>query len=411
MVDVDTGRADTVPSQRTIRGEIAVVGGGMVGAAAALALARQNRDVVLIERERPRPLGGADAFDLRVSALAPASIALLDRLGAWEAIRAERSALYRRMRVFDAVAPGGLTFDAAEIGQPYLGYIVENRRVQYALWEQLAECDNVQLLTGSVPKRLAVEAREARLTLEDGREVAAELVIGADGQRSWVREAASIGASSRDYAVAAQILSVDTAYPQQDITWQRFTPDGPQAFLPLAGPRGSLVWYDRPERVRARHGLDPEALRHEAMRHFPAELGEIESVAAQGWFPIRRLHAHRYWAERVLLVGDAAHSIHPLAGQGANLGFADVEALDAVIAEETARGREPGDVRLAKRYERMRRADNRLVQSLMDGFDWGYRRRDPLIVTARTAATQAVAGLPPLRRWMTRMAGGQRFGG
>lgn len=145
------------------------------------------------------------------------------------------------------------------------------------------------------------------------------------------------------------------------------------------------------------------------MAKFPAELGEITRVAGQAWFPIRRLHAHRYWADRVLLVGDAAHAIHPLAGQGANLGFADVEALAAIVATMGDRGL--GDVRLARTYERRRRADNQLIQSLMDGFDWGYRRRDPLTVAARTAATQLVAGVSPLRRWMTRMAGGQRFGG
>ena len=389
--------------------DVMVVGGGMVGDAAALALARRDYEVVLIEREPPAPLGGADPYDLRVSALAPASIALLDRLGAWPAIRAERAALYRRMRVFDAVAPGDLTFEAAEIGRPYLGYIVENRRVQLALWEQLAGCDNVERLTGSVPERLEIGERNARITMADGRGVSADLVIGADGQRSWVRETAGIGASSRDYAVAAQILSVETAYPQQDITWQRFTPDGPQAFLPLAGPRGSLVWYDRPERVRARHALSPSALRDEVCTHFPNELGGVERVAGQAWFPIRRLHAHRYWSERVLLVGDAAHAIHPLAGQGANLGFADVEGLDALLGE--SEGQDPGSARLARAYERRRRADNQLVQSLMDAFDWGYRQRDPLTVTARTAATQLVAGIPPLRRWMTHMAGGQRLGG
>ncbi|WP_322521967.1 FAD-dependent oxidoreductase [Guyparkeria halophila] len=389
--------------------DVIVVGGGMVGAAAALALAQQDLEVALIEREPPAPLGGDDPFDLRVSALAPASIALLERLGAWPAIRAERAALYRRMRVFDAAGPGDLTFDAAEVGRPYLGYIVENRRVQLALWSRLREFDNVDCLTGSEPQRLDVRDRDVSLTLADGRELRAELVIGADGQRSWVRETAGIGASSRDYSVAAQILSVETAYPQQDITWQRFTPDGPQAFLPLAGNCGSLVWYDAPDRVRARHALSPEALGEAAMAAFPEELGEITRVAGQAWFPIRRLHAHRYWADRVLLVGDAAHSIHPLAGQGANLGFADVAALIAVVESMADRGL--GDARLARAYERRRRADNQLIQSLMDGFDWGYRRRDPLTVATRTVATQLVSGVPPLRRWMTRMAGGQRLGG
>lgn len=389
--------------------DVIVVGGGMVGAATAVALAQQDLEVALIEREPPAPLGGDDPFDLRVSALAPASIALLDRLGAWPGIRAERVALYRRMRVFDAAGPGDLTFDAAEVGRPYLGYIVENRRVQLALWERLREFDNVECFTGSPPRRLEAGERDVTLALADGRELRADRVIGADGQRSWVREAASIGASSRDYAVAAQILSVETAYPQQDITWQRFTPDGPQAFLPLAGNRGSLVWYDAPERIRARHALSPEALGEAAMAAFPDELGEITRVAGQAWFPIRRMHAHRYWADRVLLVGDAAHAIHPLAGQGANLGFADVEALAEVVREMGDRGL--GDARVARAYERRRRADNQLVQSLMDGFDWGYRRVDPLTVAARTAATRLVAGLPPLRRWMTRMAGGQRLGG
>ena len=388
--------------------DVIVVGGGMVGAATALALAKEDLEVALIEREPPAPLAGDDPFDLRVSALAPASIALLDRLGAWASIRAERAALYRRMRVFDAAGPGDLTFDAADVGRPYLGYIVENRRVQLALWSRLREFDNVECLTGSEPQRLEARDRDVSLTLADGRELRADLVIGADGQRSWVREASGIGVSNRDYDVAAQILSVETAYPQQDITWQRFTPDGPQAFLPLAGNRGSLVWYDAPERVRARHVLSPEALGEAAMAAFPEELGEITRVAGQAWFPIRRMHAHHYSAKRVLLVGDAAHAIHPLAGQGANLGFADVEALDGLIREQE--GRDPGSARLARAYERRRRADNQLVQSLMDAFDWGYRRRDPFSVAARTAATQLVAGVPPLRRWMTRMAGGDRFG-
>jgi len=384
--------------------DVAIVGGGMVGASCALALGQSGWRVALIEPDEPSLPGATAPFDLRVSALSPVSVEFLDQLGAWEIIaRSGRVAPYRRMRVWDQVGMGDVTFDSSEIGLPVLGHILENRLIQAALWEGIRPLDNVERLVSCRPVDMNAGAQHVDIALDDGRQLRAQLVIGADGANSWVRRRAGIGDTGHDYDTAAQVLSVVTGYPQQDITWQRFTPHGPQAFLPLAGPHASLVWYDSVDAVRARHKLDDADLHATLIDHFPTELGEIREIEGRSYFPIRRMHAHQYVGDRVVLVGDSAHTIHPLAGQGVNLGFLDAMALLEVLGESDDMGHQ----RTLRRFERMRRADNIATQSTMDLFHYGFRPDNPLLVAGRNLALSAVNGIGPLRHLAMQAASGQ----
>ncbi len=382
-----------------------IIGGGMVGASMALALGQAGYAVALIE-EQPIPdlPTPATPFDVRVSALSPASIDFLDRLGVWSILRGQRHAPYRRMRVWDQAGAGDVTFHARDTGMPYLGVILENRVIQAGLWQTVAHCTGIEPILGIRPVRWQSGKNIGSLQLSDGRTLQTTLLIGADGAHSWVRAASGLDETHSDYDTTAQVLSVHTAYPQQDITWQRFTPTGPQAFLPLAGARGSLVWYDRHDRAATRQALSDEALLAALHRDFPPELGEITAIEQRGSFPIRRMHANRYHAARTVLIGDAAHTIHPLAGQGVNLGFADARALAEILVQQADLGL-PG---LLARYERSRRADNLIVQRGMDAFHYGFRWQNPLAVQARNAGLWLTEHCPPLKRRLAQFASGGR---
>lgn len=385
--------------------DVIVVGGGMVGASVALGLGKAGWQVALIEDQAVPALPMADGpFDLRVSAVSPVSIEFLDRLGAWQRVRHNRSAPYRRMRVWDESGSGDVLFDCADIGLPTLGHIVENNLIQGALWAEIAEVDTITCLRDTRPTALMVTGTQARLTLDSGNTLNAALVVGADGAQSWVRQASGIEETSWDYHTGAQVLTVTTDYPQQDITWQRFTPQGPQAFLPLSGNHGSIVWYDDLRTVKERHSWSDEILLERLHAEFPPELGQILSIDRRGFFPIRRMHAQTYWRERIVLVGDAAHTIHPLAGQGVNLGFYDAMALLDCLADSD----DLGARRALKRYERQRRADNLITQSSMDVFHYGFRAHNPALIQGRNLGLSAVATISPLRKMVSQMASGQR---
>lgn len=382
-----------------------IIGGGMVGASIALALGQQGWQVALVEDQPVPDIPDENTpFDVRVSALSPVSIAFLQQLGVWLCIRHTRAAPYRRMRVWDQAGTRDVTFDARDIGLPELGYIVENGLIQAALWEGIRNEENITPFTDSHPTQWHVTGQHVSVRLQDERMLTASLLIGADGAKSWVRQAAGIAQRHQDYDTAAQVLSVITDYPQQDITWQRFTAHGPQAFLPLAGARGSIVWYDQLEAVKTRHRWSDEKILSVLATTFPAELGGIKAIERRGYFPIRRMHAQRYTAERTVLAGDAAHTIHPLAGQGVNLGFYDAMTLIDCIKDSD----DLGAAKALARYERLRRADNLITQSAMDLFHHGFRMHNPLIVRARNLALSTVSASEPLRKMIGQFASGER---
>ncbi|ANE55958.1 FAD-dependent monooxygenase [Methylomonas sp. DH-1] len=346
--------------------DVVIVGGGMVGAALACSLGGSRLKVVVVEAQTPEPFSADQPHDLRVSALSIASKNILETVGAWEGVTSRRYCPFRRMRVWENA--GDTTFDSTDISYPELGYIVENRITQLALLDRLAAFDNVELLMPQAIKRIDYDGAQSVVALENGRELQAKLLVAADGGHSRVRQAVGLGVTSWDYNQHALVIYIETAYPQQDITWQRFVSSGPQAFLPLTGNYGSIVWYQSPDEVRRLQALPFEQLRAELVGAFPECLGEVKQVLGVASFPLRRQHAQAYVKQGVALVGDAAHMINPLAGQGVNIGLLDAAALAEVVVDAYSRGKSFADVSVLRRYEAMRRNENLKMMTVMDVF-------------------------------------------
>ncbi|MBV7596377.1 FAD-dependent oxidoreductase [Aeromonas sp. sia0103] len=379
--------------------DIAIVGAGMVGAATACLLASQGLNVRVIETQLPAPFSPEQPLDLRVSAISQASVALLTQAGAWQGLQQMRLCPYRRLETWEL--DGFATrFDAADLGLPQLGYIIENRLVQLALLKRMEDFPNIQTHTPAAVTRLQQSADHATLLLDDGTELQARWVLACDGAESLTRRLAGIGVSRFEYRQHCMLINIDTDFEQEDITWQQFTPSGPRAFLPLPGRHGSLVWYDSPARIRALSAMSNEALTAEVRQHFPARLGGF-LVTGNGSFPLVRRHANDYHAGRVLLLGDAAHTINPLAGQGVNLGFKDVDCWVELLHKA---GGDWHQLALAGRYERRRRPDNLLMQSGMDLFYGVFSNEIGPLRLARNLALTLADRAGPLKEMALRYA-------
>ena len=340
----------------------------MVGATLAALLGGQGCRVAVVEGSEPRDWSPEEPPDLRVSSVNAASRQVFKACDAWAGMVDRRAAPFRRLRAWDASGRGETSFHAADAGAESFGHFVENRIIQLALWERLAVLDNVHRYCPAEPASLETDAEGAVLRLRDGRSLGAALLVGADGARSAIRRMAGIDMDFHEYGQHALIINAVTRLPQQDITWQCFTPNGPRAFLPLAGHHASLVWYDSPNTVRRLLALPDESLVDAVHDAFPAELGGIEAIIGRGSFPIRRGHARRYHGNRVALVGDAAHVIHPLAGQGLNLGIQDARELATRIQRAVTGGRDVGAVSVLAAYEARRRPANLAMMLAMDAF-------------------------------------------
>lgn len=350
--------------------DVAIVGGGMVGGALALGLAQQGFTVTVLEKTAPPAFDPASAPDVRISAISAASVGLLKSLDVWDAVREMRVHAYRRLETWEWES-AHVAFDAAELKLPELGYMVENKVLQWGLWQALAAHEGVTLRVGGELEAMQRGEAQTALRLREGETIHARLVIGADGASSQVREMAGIGVHAWQYQQSCMLISVQCADDPGDSTWQQFTPSGPRAFLPLFDNWASLVWYDTPARIRQLQGMSMPQLQQEIARHFPARLGRVTPRAA-GAFPLTRRHALQYVQPGLALVGDAAHTIHPLAGQGVNLGYRDVDALLEILAQARGRGEEWASLPLLKRYQARRRADNFIMQSGMDLFYAGF---------------------------------------
>lgn len=349
--------------------DVVIVGGGMVGGALACGLAQQGFNVAVLERDVPVAFDSNSNPDLRISAISCRSVDLLRQLGVWEAISTMRLAPYRRLETWEWQA-AKVSFDAASLGLPELGYMVENRVLQWALWQQMQQ-DKVTVFSPATLQALREENDGWSLALDNGQKISARLVVGADGANSQVRQLAGIGIQGWNYAQSCMLISGQCAQSAGDTTWQKFTPDGPRAFLPLFNNWASLVWYDKPARLRQLQSLSMPQLSKEIKNHFPARLGAFTPVAA-GSFPLVRRHATQYVLPGLALVGDAAHTINPLAGQGVNLGYRDIDALIDVLL--TARNAaEPWWTQpVLLRYQRQRHQDNMLMQGGMDLFYFAF---------------------------------------
>ena len=358
-----------------------IVGGGMVGAAVAAALGEAGMAVALVEGGGPpEPIADDAPFDLRISSLNLASQRLLESVGAWSFIPEARRCPFRHIEASDENERRHVHFGAADLGLPDFGHFVENRVIRRALWQRLAELPSVTTHCHAGPVAWLPGRHRTLLELDNGRLLAARLVVGADGGGSRIRELAGIATRDEDYGLRALIINVCTRLPQQDVSWQRFTPGGPQAMLPLPGHRASLVWYGSPEATAEREGLDDEALRLAIERAFPERLGGLEAVLGRASFPIRGRHAERYVRPRLALVGDAAHVINPLAGQGLNLGLQDATELSERVVAAFREGQDPG------------------ARGLLDGYARTRRPQTLAMIAAMTAFHRVFTGAGPLRR-------------
>ncbi|WP_142501671.1 3-demethoxyubiquinol 3-hydroxylase [Klebsiella sp. 2680] len=376
--------------------DVVIVGGGMVGGALALGLAQHGFTVTVIEKNAPPVFDASSTPDIRISAISAASVGLLKSLGVWDAVQGMRAHAYRQLETWEWES-AHVVFNASELKLPELGYMVENNVLQGALWQALAAHNQVSLLVGVSLQEMQRGETQASLTLTDGSQHQARLVIGADGANSQVRQLAGIGVHAWQYQQACMLISVQCADAPGDSTWQQFTPEGPRAFLPLFDHWASLVWYDTPARVRQLQGMSMVQLQQEITRHFPSRLGEVTPLSA-GAFPLIRRHALQYVKPGLALVGDAAHTIHPLAGQGVNLGYRDADALLDILSSARAHGEEWASLPVLKRYQTRRRADNFLMQSGMDLFYAGFSNDLPPVRMLRNIGLMAAERAGELKR-------------
>jgi len=376
--------------------DIVVIGGGMVGAASAIGFAKQGRRVAVVEGVMPQEFEPSQEMDIRVSAISQTSVDLLDSFGAWQIIERMRVCPYRRLETWEH--PECRTrFSAESLGLEQLGYMVENRVIQLGLWEVMNSYPNITLFCPDQLSGIRFEQKNT-VVLQSGAELFCDWVIGADGANSKVRSIAHIGITAWDYRQHCMLISVETEKPQQDITWQQFFPSGPRSFLPLGGNQASLVWYDSPSRIRQLGMMTPEQLRLEIISHFPQELGDIK-VLKHGSFPLIRRHAQTYVDNHCVLVGDSAHTINPLAGQGVNLGFKDV-----AILLECTNSMDELTLKEFRSYERKRRPDNLLMQTGMDFFYKTFSNDITPLKFARNAALKLAEQSGPVKEQVLRYA-------
>ena len=384
--------------------EVAVVGGGMVGGALALGLAQQGFEVTVIEQAAPPAYDPASKPDVRISAISAASVDLLRGLGVWEAVQAMRAHPYSRLETWEW-ENAHVAFDAAELKLPRLGYMVENNVLQRALWQALEANPKVTLRVPASLKALHPHERGYLLTLDNGDELAVKLVIGADGANSQVRQMAGIGVHAWQYEQSCMLITAECENAPGESTWQHFTPNGPHAFLPLFDNWASLVWYDKPARIRQLQGMNMEQLQREILLHFPSRLGHVTPVAA-GAFPLTRRHALQYARAGLALVGDAAHTIHPLAGQGVNLGFMDAAELVEELRRLHREGKDIGQHLYLRRYERSRKHSAAMMLAGMQGFRELFAGSNPAKKLLRDIGLKLADTLPGVKPQLLRQAMG-----
>ncbi|WP_443192581.1 2-octaprenyl-3-methyl-6-methoxy-1,4-benzoquinol hydroxylase [Pseudomonas indica] len=392
-----------------MQADLIIVGAGMVGSALALALEHSGLDILLLDGG-PLSVKAFDrqaAFEPRVSALSAASQRILERLGAWQGMATRRVSPYGEMQVWDGSGTGSIHFSAASVHAEVLGHIVENRVVQDALLDRLHD-SGIGLLPNARLEQLRRSGDDWLLTLADGRQLRTPLLIAADGANSAVRRLAGCTTREWDYLHHAIVTSVRCEHPHQRTAWQRFTDDGPLAFLPLMQGEDehwcSIVWSATPDEAGRLMGLDEAAFCRELGKAFEWRLGEVWHADPRLCIPLRQRHAKRYVEPGLALIGDAAHTIHPLAGQGVNLGFLDVAVLAEVLLHALERGERLADTRVLSRFERRRMPHNLAMMAAMEGFERLFQA-DPLPVRwARNAGLNWVDGLPEAKALFVRQA-------
>ena len=338
--------------------DVAVIGAGMVGATLASLLSRSGFSVALVEAREPEAFDAEAEVGLRVSAISPGSAAILEQAGVWKAISAQRARPYRRMQVEDGSDMDPLLFDAPVFNLERLGTIVENALVQWSLWQVLKAGGLVDMYCPDQLSGIDVSAQHNRVSLTSGKTLTASLVVGADGAASRVRKTLGIRQDHYAYNQSGLVAVVGKSQANPGVAWQRFLPGGPLAFLPLSDGRSSIVWTLPTAEAERLLLLDSEAFGKELDAASSGWLGTVESCGPRAAFPLSMRLSENYAAQRVVLIGDAAHVIHPLAGQGVNLGFADAAGLTEVLLGVRSTGEDIGSSGVLRKYERWRKSES-----------------------------------------------------
>ncbi|MDP2398719.1 MAG: UbiH/UbiF family hydroxylase [Burkholderiales bacterium] len=383
--------------------DVLIVGGGLVGACLALALQRSGLSVALIDAQPPQPVSTGADWDIRVYAISPGNAAFLDALGVWQRLDPQRVQRVESMMISGDRPEGRLSFSAYDAGLRELAHIVESSALQRALYQAMAEADPAHPAVAKRAINLEVAEDCARVELADGNLLQARLVVGADGGNSWLRQAAGLEARITDYQQVGLVANFETAQHHRGAAFQWFRDDGVLALLPLPGRRVSMVWSTTADHAQTLLALAAEALAAQVEAASSSVLGSLQLITLPAGFPLRLAHVPKLVAPRVALAGDAAHNVHPLAGQGVNLGFRDVRELVKVLAARVP-GQDCGDRQLLRRYERARREDIVTMGLGTDGLQKLFAARAVWVSGVRNSGMAAVDHLPFLKNLLIRHA-------
>lgn len=387
--------------------DVAIVGGGMVGLAVACGLQGSGLRVAVLEQRVPEPLAADAPPQLRVSAINAASEKLLTRLGVWQDILSRRASCYHGMEVWDKDSFGHLSFDDQSMGYSHLGHIVENSVIHYALWNKAQQSSDITLLAPAELQQVAWGENETFLTLKDGSMLTARLVIGADGANSWLRNKADIPLTFWDYQHHALVATIRTEEPHDAVARQVFHGEGILAFLPLSDPHlCSIVWSLSPEEAQRMQQASEDEFNRALNIAFDNRLGLCKVESARQVFPLTGRYARQFAAHRLALVGDAAHTIHPLAGQGVNLGFMDAAELIAELKRLHRQGKDIGQYIYLRRYERSRKHSAALMLAGMQGFRDLFSGTNPVKKLLRDIGLKLADTLPGVKPQLIRQAMG-----
>ncbi|MFK3624204.1 FAD-dependent 2-octaprenylphenol hydroxylase [Escherichia coli] len=387
--------------------DVAIVGGGMVGLAVACGLQGSGLRVAVLEQRVPEPLAADAPPQLRVSAINAASEKLLTRLGVWQDILSRRASCYHGMEVWDKDSFGHISFDDQSMGYSHLGHIVENSVIHYALWSKAQQASDITLLAPAELQQVAWGENETFLTLKDGSMLTARLVIGADGANSWLRNKADIPLTFWDYQHHALVATIRTEEPHDAVARQVFHGEGILAFLPLSDPHlCSIVWSLSPEEAQRMQQASEDEFNRALNIAFDNRLGLCKVESARQVFPLTGRYARQFAAHRLALVGDAAHTIHPLAGQGVNLGFMDAAELIAELKRLHRQGKDIGQYIYLRRYERSRKHSSALMLAGMQGFHDLFSGTNPAKKLLRDIGLKLADTLPGVKPQLIRQAMG-----